>query len=113
MINLVGNALDALDGADAVGGVPTLWVAAGENLAGTEAWIRVRDNGPGIDPVIRAKLFDPFYSTKSQGTGLGLALSRKLIEAHGGSLEADSRAGGGSEFTVVFPRDPETGGARR
>lgn len=108
-INLIGNALDAVEGAAEP---PTLWVSAGENLAGTEAWIRVRDNGPGVDPAIRDKLFDPFYSTKEHGTGLGLALSKKVIEAHGGTLEVESQPGAGTEFTVVFPRDAPPAGAR-
>jgi len=108
VINLIGNALDALEGAS---GAPTLSISAGENLAGTEAWVRVRDNGPGIDIATREKLFDPFYSTKAKGTGLGLALSKKLVEAHGGTLEVESQPGVGSEFTVVFPRNPEPTGA--
>ena len=110
VINLVGNALDAVeDGAHA----PTLWVSAGENLAGTEAWIRVRDNGLGMDDHTRSKIFDPFYTTKDDGTGLGLALSRKLVEAHGGTLEVDSEPAVGTEFVLAFPRDPEPEGARR
>ena len=109
VLNLIGNALDALEGSS---GSAVLSVAAGENLAGTEAWVRVRDNGPGIDPAIREKLFDPFYSTKESGTGLGLALSKKLVEAHGGTLEVESWPGEGSEFTVVFPRNAEPAGAR-
>lgn len=110
VINLIANALDAIDGGPQD---PTLWVSAGENLAGTEAWVRVRDNGPGIDPETRRKIFDPFYTTKHQGTGLGLALSKKLVETHGGTLEVESEPGGGSEFIVAFPRDPEPEGVPR
>ena len=108
-INLIANALDAVaEGPNA----PTLWVSAGENLAGTEAWVRVRDNGPGIDAETRRKIFDPFYTTKHAGTGLGLALSKKLVETHGGTLEVESEPGVGSEFIVAFPRDPELEGVR-
>jgi len=110
VINLIANALDAIDGGPQD---PTLWVSAGENLAGTEAWVRVRDNGPGIDSETRRKIFDPFYTTKHDGTGLGLALSKKLVETHGGTLEVESVPGSGSEFIVVFPRDPEPDGVRR
>ena len=106
VINLIGNALDAMDGA-AVS--PTLWLSAGENLAGSEAWIRVRDNGAGVGTESQGKIFDPFYSTKDHGTGLGLALSRKLVEAHGGTLEMESEPGVGTELIVIFPRNPESG----
>jgi signal transduction histidine kinase len=107
IINLVGNALDALEEA----GVPEprLEVLAGENLAGTEVWVRVRDNGPGIDPETLHKIFSPFYTSKSNGTGLGLAISKKLVDAHGGSLEAESRPGQGTEFVLTFPK--QSGGA--
>jgi signal transduction histidine kinase len=110
VINLIANALDAV-----AGGVraPTLWISAGENLAGSEAWVRVRDNGPGIDDETLRKIFDPFYTTKDEGTGLGLATSKKLVETHGGTLEVDSEPGVGTEFVVAFPRDPEPEGARR
>jgi len=106
VINLIGNALDAMDAARVS---PTLRLSAGENLAGSEAWIRVRDNGAGVGAESQGKIFDPFYSTKDHGTGLGLALSRKLVEAHGGTLEMESEPGVGTEFIVIFPRNPESG----
>jgi signal transduction histidine kinase len=102
VINLVGNALDAFE----EGGTPEplLQVHAGENLAGTELWVRVRDNGPGMEPATLAKIFSPFYTSKAHGTGLGLAISKKVVDAHGGSIEAHSAPGEGSEFVVTFPR---------
>ncbi len=102
VINLLGNALDAFDeaGTDA----PHLQILAGENLAGTEVWVRIRDNGPGIEPERLAKIFSPFYTSKSQGTGLGLAISKKVIDAHGGSLQADSEPGNGTEFVLTLPK---------
>jgi two-component system sensor histidine kinase HydH len=102
IINLVGNALDALEGAGTPD--PTLHVLAGENLAGTELWVRVKDNGPGMGPETLERIFSPFYTSKAGGTGLGLALSKKVVEAHGGSIEAHSQPGGGSEFLLTFPR---------
>jgi len=102
LTNLVGNALDALE--ENKTPAPELRVAMGENLAGTEVWIRVRDNGPGIPPERLEKIFTPFHSSKSRGTGLGLALSRKVVEAHGGTIAAASGPGGGAEVTVVLPR---------
>ena len=102
LINLVGNALDALEAASAPD--PAIEIAMGENLAGTECWIRVRDNGPGIAPDQHERIFSPFYTSKQTGTGLGLALSKKVIEAHGGAIDADTAPGGGAEFTVTLPR---------
>jgi signal transduction histidine kinase len=102
IVNLVANALDALQ----EGGTPSprIDVALGENLAGTEVWVRIRDNGPGLDAEALAKLFRPFQTTKTDGTGLGLALTRKLVEAHGGSIEAHSEPGAGAEFVITLPK---------
>jgi len=109
IINLVGNALDALE--EAAVAEPRLEILAGENLAATEVWVRVRDNGPGIDPETLHKIFSPFYTSKSNGTGLGLAISKKLVDAHGGSLEAESRPGQGTEFVLTFPKQSGSGEA--
>jgi two-component system, NtrC family, sensor histidine kinase HydH len=102
VINLVGNALDALEEARVP--EPSVRVLAGENLAGSEVWLRVRDNGPGIAPELRGRLFDPFTTSKRDGTGLGLALARKVVLAHGGSIEAAPAAPQGTEFVVTLPR---------
>ena len=106
LINLVSNALDAL--AESGTPDPTLEVLAGENLAGTECWVRVSDNGPGIDPAALSKIFSPFYTSKQSGTGLGLAISKKVVDAHGGSIEATSRPGAGTEFTITIPKQAQT-----
>lgn len=105
--NLVGNALDAH--ASKPGPDPFVRISAGRNLAGDEVWIRVRDNGPGMSEQVLAKLFRPFYTTRagSGGTGLGLALAKKVVERHGGSIEVESAPGQGTEFTVALPRDGE------
>lgn len=107
LVNLVGNALDAMEQSDTP--VPRLQIEAGENLAATEVWVRVRDNGPGINPDVIANIFSPFFSTKQQGTGLGLALSKKVVDAHGGSMEVESSTETGTEFVLVFPK--EAGGS--
>ena len=109
IINLFGNALDALEQAGTPR--PRVEIQAGENLAGTEVWVRIRDNGPGMDPEKVEKIFKPFYTSKSNGTGLGLAITKKLIDAHGGSIEAISDAGRGAEFVLTFPKSgpAETG----
>ncbi len=102
IINLVGNAIDALD--ESFTPNPRIELALGENLAGREVWVRIRDNGPGIDAEALSKLFSPFYTSKANGTGLGLAISRKLIEAHRGTLEARSQPGAGAEFLLTLPK---------
>jgi signal transduction histidine kinase len=104
VINLASNALDAMR--DAKTPTPRLSVAVGENLAGTEAWLRVRDNGPGIPVEHRARLFDPFFTAKDGGTGLGLALAKKIVDAHGGTIEVGGEAGRGAEFVVSLPKAP-------
>ncbi|MCG8590835.1 MAG: ATP-binding protein [Proteobacteria bacterium] len=102
VINLVGNALDAFD--ESGTREPRIEIQAGENLAGDHVWLRVRDNGPGIDPALQAKIFSPFYTSKDSGTGLGLALSKKVVDAHGGTIEIESAPGAGTAFIVSFPK---------
>ena len=104
-INLVGNALDAL----AEGGVakPVIDIGVGESLSGAEVWARVRDNGPGMDAELQQKVFTPFFTSKESGTGLGLPIVRKLVGAHGGSIELTSTPDDGTEFVLVFPKQAE------
>jgi len=102
VINLIGNAADALE--ESGRAEPRLEVSLGENLAGTEIWVRVSDNGPGIEPEMLERLFSPFFTSKANGTGLGLPICRKLVDAHGGSIEVMSEPGGGAEFLLTFPK---------
>jgi signal transduction histidine kinase len=72
--------------------------------AGSDVVIEVEDDGPGLSETARVHLFEPFFTTKPNGTGLGLPTSRRYVEAHGGSIEADtSKALGGARFRVVLP----------
>ena len=107
IINLIGNAIDALEQSRTPS--PRIELALGEDLAGGEVWVRVRDNGPGIDAEGLQKMFSPFYTSKANGTGLGLAISRKLIEAHHGTLAAHSQPGAGAEFLVTLPKKLSAG----
>jgi PAS domain S-box-containing protein len=66
--------------------------------------IAVRDNGPGLDAEQQQRIFEPFYSTKVKGTGLGMAIVRRIVEAHGGTISAASEPGGGAEIVLVLPR---------
>ena len=65
--------------------------------------MRFRDTGAGIPPAELKNLFIPFFTTKEKGTGLGLPISQRIIENHGGTIEVRSRVGVGSTFTVVLP----------
>jgi two-component system sensor histidine kinase PilS (NtrC family) len=62
-----------------------------------------RDTGPGIDPGHEADIFEPFHTTKPQGTGLGLSIAAKIVESHGGRLEATNHPAGGAEFVIELP----------
>lgn len=64
----------------------------------------VADRGPGIEPAVRARLFEPFFTTRAQGTGLGLANTRAIVEAHGGTVQLEERPGGGVCAIITVPR---------
>jgi signal transduction histidine kinase len=74
-----------------------------------EVEIIVRDSGPGLPPDGGKRIWDPDFTTKAQGTGLGLALVRQTVHAHGGSVTAANSATGGAEFRVILPAAPEVG----
>jgi signal transduction histidine kinase len=99
LINLVLNAMDAVaDEAEARRAV-VVSVAKGE----TGAVLAVRDRGRGIAPEHRTKLFESFFSTKRNGMGLGLSITRTIVEAHGGRVWAESGPDEGAVFQVEWP----------
>jgi signal transduction histidine kinase len=111
LINLVRNAAEAITGA----GTVTLRARAARAPLGgreTEAVIlEVADTGQGISPAVEKRLFDPFFSTKETGTGLGLPIAARLVEKHGGLLQYQTQPGHGTIFGVVLPRAiPNTAG---
>jgi signal transduction histidine kinase len=73
-------------------------------VAGGGVRIVVRDDGPGVAPELRERLFDAFTTGRAGGTGLGLAVSRRIVERHGGSLDLAARAGPGATFELWLPR---------
>jgi two-component system NtrC family sensor kinase len=97
LLNLVQNAIEAM------GGKGTLTVATG--AAGRRVRVTVADTGPGIPASDRERIFDPFYSTKEGGSGmgLGLSISATIVQNHGGRLTVSSRAGRGASFTLEIP----------
>jgi PAS domain S-box-containing protein len=94
--NMVINAIQALGGKGAV----TVRSGRGEGFAS----FSVADTGPGITEAMRADLFKPFRTTKQQGTGLGLAIADRIVHAHGGKIDIETRIGHGTTFTVRLPR---------
>jgi len=103
LMNLVHNAAESI-GRD---GVITLRAHQGNSRLNAKptqvVMLEVEDNGPGIPPEVQARLFDPFYSTKEQGTGLGLPIARRIIEKHGGDLQFETELGKGALFRIVLP----------
>jgi signal transduction histidine kinase len=106
-VNLVTNALDAMPG----GGVLVLraaWtVADGLPGIGRRVSIEIEDSGAGMAPAVIDRIFNPFFSTKDGGTGLGLALTHKIVEDHGGSIDVRSTPGIGTTFRLALPVMPE------
>ena len=99
-VNLVGNAVEAIP---ADGGVITLTTGTERREGTLMVFAEVRDTGAGIRPEKIKNIFDLFYTTKAQGTGLGLAVTKKFTEAHGGTISVRSGPGKGATFRVTFP----------
>jgi signal transduction histidine kinase len=95
--NLFRNSLQALEGN---AGQKKIDILMG-NTEGGRVWLRIQDNGPGIPPEVRARLFVPFVTTKAQGTGLGLSFVKRVVEEHVGTLELiDGKAGACFEIGI-------------
>lgn len=101
VMNLVCNSLDALREAAQHGPRRVNIETTAEGVARIR--VKVCDNGPGLPPEIVDRLFDPFFSTKSHGMGLGLAISRTIVEAHQGRLWYETRDGDGARFQFALP----------
>ena len=104
LLNLVLNAIEAMSG---VGAGPRALRVSSEHVAATEVVIAVHDSGPGFDSQSLDRLFDAFYTTKPHGLGLGLAISRRIIEAHGGRLWATANAPQGAVLQFTVPTGGE------
>ncbi len=95
--NLYLNAIEALEGRARAAIVTRAW------LGDERTYLEVEDDGPGLDPRIVDRVFEPLVTCKAEGTGLGLALSRAILEAHGGEITATSGRAGGTAFRMWLP----------
>jgi two-component system sensor histidine kinase HydH len=94
--NLVSNALQS----DPAGGEVLVRVLAGK----TAVTLSVLDRGPGIPRAIRGQVFEPFFTTRAEGSGIGLSITRRFVLAAGGSIRLRAREGGGTEARIALPR---------
>jgi len=102
LVNLVVNALDAVKGVE--GRKPAIRVLT---LRGSDTTVElsVADDGPGIARDQLDKIFEPFFTNKPGGMGMGLSITRSIVRAHGGRLRAENNEGGGATFTVELPEE--------
>jgi signal transduction histidine kinase len=97
VLNLLLNGIQAISG----GGE----IRVNLTREGEQAVIQVSDTGRGISPEALPKIFKPFFTTRSEGTGLGLSLAKGIVQSHGGNIEASSTLGKGSQFKIWLPID--------
>lgn len=102
LINLLRNA------AEAVSGQAERQIVISTRLANSYVAFAVDDNGPGVAKAMEARLFNPFESSKPDGMGIGLSISRTIAEAHGGRLEYEASVLGGARFTILLPNSAES-----
>jgi signal transduction histidine kinase len=100
-LNLVMNAIEAMSG---VGERPRELMITTRNIDPDEVQVTVEDSGIGIDPRMIDKIFDSFYTTKAGGMGMGLSISRSILQAHGGRLWATLKTGPGTVFHFALPK---------
>ena len=100
METIAVNAIEAMRGTGAIHLRAALEPRDG---AGIEAVVSVSDTGPGLETEARRRVFDLFYTTKSSGTGVGLAMAKRLVERQGGTIVVDSAPGAGATFRVRLP----------
>lgn len=102
--NILLNAVQAIQHNNGQVQISTNWLPQGQNgLSSPCMEIVVADNGVGIQPAQLSKIFEPFHTTKAQGTGLGLAVARRIIEAHGGMIKAESQVNRGTNMRIFLP----------
>jgi PAS domain S-box-containing protein len=100
ILNLIMNGIEAMSGTE---GPRVLEVASRMDESAAAILVSVSDSGPGLDPATVPNLFEPFYTTKATGMGMGLAISRSIVEAHGGKIRVASNGGHGATFEFAVP----------
>ena len=105
VLNLVRNSLDALEKSS---GETCLIRATSRRHTAEQAVIMIADTGPGLESTELQSMFKAFYTTKNTGMGMGLPISRSIIESHGGQLWAESSPRGGASFYFTVPFDLPT-----
>jgi signal transduction histidine kinase len=103
-INLLLNSVQAMPEGGKIGVLLSAGAVSGKGTP-SEIKISIRDNGAGMDEETKARLFEPFYSTKDRGTGLGMSITLGIITAHGGRIVVDSFPGRGTEFIISLPTE--------
>jgi signal transduction histidine kinase len=104
VLNLVLNGIEAMS---SVADRPRELVITTRNVETDQVQVTVEDSGTGLDPTAMDKIFDPFYTTKPSGMGMGLSICRSILQAHGGRLWAEAKDGPGTIFHVMLPRYQE------
>ena len=102
LLNLILNATEAMG---SVQEGPRELSISTERHQAKGVLVAIRDSGPGIDPANRERVFEPFYTTKSSGVGMGLSICRSIIDAHGGRLWADANDPRGAAFQFTLPTE--------
>jgi len=113
LLNLMLNATQAMSSDAGVEGKPReiiLRVSTERTREGASPVLHVIDTGPGIAAEQRERIFEPYFTTKRGGSGLGLSTTRRIVEAHGGTLGLVSEPGRGSDFSITLPAPPGTAG---
>jgi signal transduction histidine kinase len=95
LVNLIDNAIDASRRGQ------TIMISA--RPGGESVMIRIKDHGSGMDRDTLDNVFLPFYTTKSEGTGVGMAITKKIIDEHGGTIRVQSQPGRGTEINIRLP----------
>ena len=96
LINMVKNSMEAIEGEDGC-------ITLSTGMDGKFVFVRVEDNGKGIPNDVKLRVFNPFFSTKAEGSGLGLAMTKKIVEDVGGRIQLNSHDGVGTAVTIFLP----------
>jgi len=97
-LNILNNAAEAMKHMEAGKKIAIASLVEGKSIV-----LTISDSGPGIAPKVKDQIFDPYFTTKSDGTGIGLSLSHRIVTDHGGSLTVADSDLGGAEFRIEIP----------